>query len=166
MCDFPTSHGNPFLVHQHGFLSDFFPHGAASLLVAIWNLFFQTSFLFTQWYSWISQGELLDVIFNAKHIQQNDNNPHVCSFIHRLVEVCLNTEVTKSFLNLLETSRLPSNFAVVLLAFARWNSSSAGDALRFGQPLGSWVTDQMKEMDVDFRGRVGVVPLLGQFQHV
>lgn len=55
---------------------------------------------FTQWYSWISQGELLDIIFNAKHIQQNDKNPHVCSFIHRLVEVCLNTEVTKSFLNL------------------------------------------------------------------
>lgn len=43
---------------------------------------------------------------------------------------------------------------------------SAGDALRFGQPLGSWVTDQMNEMDVDFRGRVGVFPLLGQFQHV
>ena len=35
------------------------------------------------------------------NIQQNDSNPHVCSFVHRDVEMFLNTEVSKSFLNLL-----------------------------------------------------------------
>lgn len=74
--------------------------GFCQNFVSIWNLFFQTSFLAHHFHPMIQlniprRTIRYHVRFKKYSAKWNDNNPHFCSFVHRLVEVFLKTEVTK-----------------------------------------------------------------------